>query len=196
VCFEINQPNKTSLDVSGRGKYLRGKNMRTTFQLIVRKIITFSSMIVLSLGSLAIVSTSSSAATTPEVCPVFVSGPTVSDVAPQALAITWQASDAGSWAARTSDPGLYQSGVGLGSISIRTGLTPDTTYFQYVTLWSGADMTGCRVSKLISGKTAAVPVPPTPTPSVTPAPTPSVTPTPQVSPVPVGPVKTGDGSLG
>lgn len=183
-----NRPNKTSLDVSGRGKYLKGKIMNEVSNPIVRKLAIFSSIVALSLGSLAIVSTSSSAATTPEVCPVFVTGPTVSDVAPRALAISWQASNAGSWAVRTSDAGLYQSGVGLGSISIRTGLTPDTTYFQFVTLWSGADMTGCRVSELISGKTAAFPVPPTPTPSVTP--------TPQVSPVPVGPVKTGDGSLG
>ncbi len=136
----------------------------------------------------------------PEVCPTFVSEPSVQSTTANSLTLSWSGTNAKSWSLDARGMQTSYFGNENPNSLVITNLTPSTTYTRTVVLWSGLKQTGCSISLPITGSTDSVvaqatPTPePTPTPVATPTPTP--TPRPQVTIKPRGPVRTGDGSLG
>jgi hypothetical protein len=129
-------------------------------------------------------------------CPVFVTRPLVVSTTTNSLTLAWLAQRAKSWAIAIDGDTSDYFGTGTPTLVRLTNLAPDTTFTQTVILWDGLKQTGCRVSFPVTGTTDAIAgqATPTPTPVVTPKPAPALKP--QVSVKPIGPVRTGDGSLG
>jgi hypothetical protein len=152
----------------------------------IRKI-SMISAITLLFSSLAVGLLGTSQVANADTTPVITASH-VSDTL-TSITVTWAGTDYLSWQLTTGEGQLTEvKGNDLGGTYTWSGLVTGNMYSATLRLYSGLDQTGSSTPfSFAIFRLGADVVVPTPTPTPTPAP--------QVPVVPVGPVKTGDGSM-